>query len=175
MTASATQGMGQQNGDATAAGGQIVEVTAWDFEPAEKLGGVVTNATGGFEGQIYGAISGKGKVTVLVPKTGYAVPFVFGADTVLNLYADKARAHGFQADQRRAGKRPGVDRPLFGQGDRDHVQFQEQRPLQRHRGLRGPGDNYNQQHNQQQRILKDSEVHVGSAGAKSLITDRRTS
>ena len=91
-----TQGMGQQNGDATAAGGQIVEVTAWDFEPAEKLGGVVTNVTGGFEGQVYGAISGKGKVTVLVPKTGSCVPFVFGADTVLNLYADKARQHGFQ-------------------------------------------------------------------------------
>jgi hypothetical protein len=93
----ATKGMGQQYGDATAAGGQILEVTAWDFEPAEKLGGVVSNATGGFEGQIYGAISGKGKVTVLVPKTGYSTPFVFGADTLLNLYADKARAHGFQA------------------------------------------------------------------------------
>ena len=24
------------------------------------------------------------------------MPFVFGADTVLNLYADKARAHGFE-------------------------------------------------------------------------------
>ena len=91
-----TKGMGQQNGDATAAGSQILEVTGWDFEPAEKLGSVVTNATGGFEGQVYGAISGKGKVTVLVPKTGSSVPMVFGVDTVLNLYADKARQHGYQ-------------------------------------------------------------------------------
>jgi hypothetical protein len=91
-----TRGMGQQYGDATTAAGQIVEVTAWEFEPTEKLGGVVSNATGGFEGQIYGAISGKGKVTVLVPKTGFGVPLVFGGDTVLNLYADKARQHGFQ-------------------------------------------------------------------------------
>jgi hypothetical protein len=88
--------MGQQNGDARTGGNSILEVTAWDFEPAEKLGGVVSNATGGFEGQIYGAISGKGKVTVLVPRTGYTTPFVFGVDTVLNLYADKARAHGFE-------------------------------------------------------------------------------
>jgi hypothetical protein len=94
--AGATKGMGQQNGDARTGGNSILEVTAWDFEPAEKLGGVVSNATGGFEGQIYGAVSGKGKVTVLVPKTGYSAPLVFGADTVLNLYADKARAHGFE-------------------------------------------------------------------------------
>jgi hypothetical protein len=93
---SATSGMGQQYGDARMGGSSILEVTAWDFEPAEKLGAVVSNATGGFEGQIYGAVSGKGKVTVLVPKTGYSTPFVFGADTVLNLYADKARAHGFE-------------------------------------------------------------------------------
>jgi hypothetical protein len=91
-----TQGMGQQYGDARTSGSSILEVTAWDFQPAEKLGGVVSNATGGFEGQIYGAISGKGKVTVLVPKTGYSTPLVFGVDTVLNLYADKARAHGFE-------------------------------------------------------------------------------
>ena len=97
MGAGQTRGMGQQFGDAQTAGGQILEVTAWDFEPAEKLGGVVTNATGGFEGQIYGSVSGKGKVTVLIPKTASAVPggFVFGADTVLNLYADAAKVHGY--------------------------------------------------------------------------------
>ena len=93
--ATPTRGMGQQYGDAHVGGGSILEVTAWDFEPAEKLGGVVSNVTGGFEGQIYGAVSGKGKVTVLAPKTGYGTPFVFGADTVLNLYADQDRQHGF--------------------------------------------------------------------------------
>jgi hypothetical protein len=87
--------MGQQYGDAHVGGTSILEVTAWDFEPAEKLGGVVSNATGGFEGQIYGSISGKGKVTILVPKTGYTTPFVFGADTTLNLYADQAKQHGY--------------------------------------------------------------------------------
>jgi hypothetical protein len=95
MGAGPTKGMGQQSGDAHAGSGQILEVTAWDFESAEKLGGVVTNATGGFEGQVYGAISGKGKVTVLIPKIGFTVPIVFGVDTVLNLYADAAKLHGF--------------------------------------------------------------------------------
>ena len=39
-------------------------MTEWDFEPAQKLGGVVSNITGGFDVQIRGAVSGKGKVSV---------------------------------------------------------------------------------------------------------------
>ena len=91
-----TQGMGQQNGSATGPNGVIYEVSAWDFEPSEKLGSVVTNATGGFEGQIYGAVSGKGKVTIVVPATNYQSGFQFGQDTLLNLYADAQQQHGFQ-------------------------------------------------------------------------------
>ena len=93
-----TKGMGQQYGTVQTGNGEIYEVTAWDFEPSEKLGGVVSNATGGFEGQIYGAVSGKGKVTVLVPDNqGSAVaPLQFGQDTILNLYADYAGDHGFE-------------------------------------------------------------------------------
>jgi hypothetical protein len=92
--------MGQQNGDATTDGGQILEVSAWDFEPAQKLGGVFTNATGGFEGQIHGGVSGKGKVTVVIPSDASAVPggFAFGDgnDVTLNLYADIDQSHGYE-------------------------------------------------------------------------------
>ena len=95
-----TRGMGQQNGDAQTTNGSIYEVTAWDFEPAQKLGGVVTNVTGGFEGQIHGAVSGKGKVTVVVPDNANGVPggFAFGdqGDVTLNLYADANQDHGFE-------------------------------------------------------------------------------
>jgi hypothetical protein len=94
-TPSNTQGFGQQNGDAHTSAGAILEVAAWEFEPAQKLGGVVTNATGGFEGQIMGAISGRGRVTVVVPAGATVGAMVFGAVTTLNLYADKARQHGY--------------------------------------------------------------------------------
>jgi hypothetical protein len=87
--------MGQQNGDAHVGGSSILEIKAWEFTPKQKLGSVVTNATGGFEGQIKGAPSGKGSVTIVVPKTGYTTPIVAGADTTLDLYADAARLHGF--------------------------------------------------------------------------------
>jgi hypothetical protein len=90
-----TQGMGQQNGDAHVGGNSILEVKAWSFTPKQKLGSVVTNVTGGFEGQIRGAPSGRGSVTIVVPKTGYGTPFVMGAGTILNLYADAARQHGY--------------------------------------------------------------------------------
>ncbi len=90
-----TQGMGQQNGDAHVGGSSILEINAWEFTPSQKLGKVVTNVTGGFQGQIRGAVSGKGKVTIVVPKTGDTAPFVAGAPTTLDLYADAARAHGF--------------------------------------------------------------------------------
>lgn len=99
-----TQGMGQQNGTATLNNGTIYEVSGWDFEPAQKLGGVVTNATEGFEGQIYGAVSGKGKVTVVVPNDATDAvmqmdPTGIGGDVVLNLYADKDQAHGYEGIQ----------------------------------------------------------------------------
>ena len=90
-----TQGMGQQNGDAHVGGSSILEISRWEFEPAQKLGKVITNATGGFEGQIMGGLSGKGQVTIVIPKTGYTTPIVAGAATVLDLYADAARVHGF--------------------------------------------------------------------------------
>ncbi len=90
-----TQGFGHQNGDAHTSSGAILEVAAWAFEPAQKLGGVVTNATGGFQGQVMGAISGRGRVTVVVPAGATAAAMVFGAVTTLNLYADKARQHGY--------------------------------------------------------------------------------
>ena len=91
-----TKGMGQQSGNATTESGDILEVTMWDFEPAQKLGSVVTNATGGFEGQIFGACSGKGKVTVVVPYDASASPLLFGEDTVLNLYAEDDQSHGYE-------------------------------------------------------------------------------
>ncbi len=87
--------MGQQNGDAHVGGSSILEVRKWTFKPKQKLGRVVTNATGGFEGQIRGAPSGEGSVTIVIPKTGFTAPFVMGAATTLNLYADAARAHGY--------------------------------------------------------------------------------
>ena len=49
-----TQGMGQQNGDCHVGGTQMLEVEQWVIHAHPKLGGVVTNATGGFEGQIMG-------------------------------------------------------------------------------------------------------------------------
>jgi hypothetical protein len=99
-----TKGMGQQYGDAWVGASpgvsQLLEVTAWDFEPAEKLGGVVTNQTGGFEGQVYGAMSGKGKVTILIPVSASGGPSPgsaqFGTDLILNLYADNAKLSGYQ-------------------------------------------------------------------------------
>lgn len=90
-----TQGMGQQNGDAHVGGSSILEIDQWDFTPTQKLGPVVTNATGGFEGQIMGAPGGKGSIRIVVPKAGYSVPIVAGAVTILNLYADAARVHGY--------------------------------------------------------------------------------
>ena len=90
-----TQGMGQQFGDAHVGGTQLAEVVQWEFTPTQKLGGVVTNATGGFEGQVMGGIGGSGSVTLLVPKTGYSTPPQFGATPILNLYADAAKAHGY--------------------------------------------------------------------------------
>ncbi len=87
--------MGQQNGDAHVGGSSILEINAWEFSPRQKLGAVVTNATGGFEGQIMGAPGGKGRITIVVPKTGYTTPIVAGAPTTLDLYADAARQHGF--------------------------------------------------------------------------------
>jgi hypothetical protein len=87
--------MGQQNGDAHVGGSSILEIKGWEFEPAQKLGGVITNATGGFEGQIRGGLKGKGKITIVVPKTGYSAPIVAGAPTTLDLYADAARNHGY--------------------------------------------------------------------------------
>ena len=38
---------------------------------------------------------GKGSITIIVPKTGYTTPIVAGATTVLDLYADAARLHGY--------------------------------------------------------------------------------
>ena len=90
-----TQGMGQQNGDCHVGGTQLAEVKAWEFTPTQKCGSVVTNATGGFEGQILGGIGGAGSVTLVVPKTGYSTPPQFGATPILNLYADAAKVHGF--------------------------------------------------------------------------------
>jgi len=92
---STTQGFGQQFGDAHLGAVQLAEVIKWDFTPTQKLGGVVTNATGGFEGQVMGGIGGHGSVTLLVPKTGYSTPPQFGATPILNLYADAAHVHGF--------------------------------------------------------------------------------
>ena len=139
MSGTQTRGMGQQYGDArTSAAVRSWKSPLGTSSRRKSSGGVVSNATGGFEGQIYGAVSGKGKVTVLVPKTGYGTPFVFGADTALNLYADQARQHGFSTSMR-PWKRAGGDRPVQREGDRDHLQFQDQRPLQRHRRLRRAG------------------------------------
>ena len=74
-----TQGQGQQNGDAHVGGNSILEIDQWEFTPTQKLGSVVTNATGGFEGQIRGAMGGKGSVRIVVPKTGYTAPIVAGS------------------------------------------------------------------------------------------------
>ena len=90
-----TQGQGQQNGDAHVGGSSILEIDQWEFTPTQKLGAVVTNVTGGFEGQIRGATGGKGSIRIVVPKTGYTAPIVAGAYTILNLYADAARLHGY--------------------------------------------------------------------------------
>ncbi len=90
-----TQGMGQQNGDAHIGSTQLLEVKKWDFEPTQKCGSVVTNVTGGFEGQIQGAIGGSGSVTLVIPKTGYQTPPQFSTTPILNLYADAAKVHGY--------------------------------------------------------------------------------
>ncbi len=90
-----TQGMGQQNGDVHVGGNSVLEIDQWEFTPTQKLGGVVTNATGGFEGQIMGAMGGKGSIRIVVPKTGYTTPIVAAATTIVNLYADAAKAHGY--------------------------------------------------------------------------------
>ena len=65
------------------------------LHPHAKTGSIVTNATGGFEGQVMGGIGGHGSVTLLVPKTGYSTPPQFGDTPILNLYADAAKQHGF--------------------------------------------------------------------------------
>ena len=90
-----TKAMGQQNGDAHVGGLSILEIDQWEFTPTQKLGAVVTNATGGFAGQVRGAPGGRGSIRIVVPKTGYANPIVAGATTVLNLYADADRNHGY--------------------------------------------------------------------------------
>ena len=125
----ATQGLGQQYGDVHVGGQSVLEIVKWEFEPVQKLGKVVTNATGGFEGQVQGAISGKGSITVLVPKTGYSAPIVAGANTTLNLYADAAKLHGFTNVPRSFRVRPRQDRTQFGKRHRDYRQFPQQWPL----------------------------------------------
>jgi hypothetical protein len=87
--------MGQQNGDCHVGSTQLAEVAAWEFTPTQKCGEVVTNATGGFEGQVMGAVGGFGSVTLVIPRTGYQTPPAFAATPVLNLYADAARLHGY--------------------------------------------------------------------------------
>ena len=37
------------------------------------------------------AASGKGRITIVIPKTGFTNPIVMQATTLLNLYADAAR------------------------------------------------------------------------------------
>jgi hypothetical protein len=90
-----TQGMGQQNGNVLIGSTPMMEIDQWEFTPTQKLGAVVTNATGGFEGQIMGAVGGKGSIRIVVPKTGYSAPIVAGAATTINLYADAAKTHGY--------------------------------------------------------------------------------
>ena len=90
-----SQGMGQQNGDCHLGSTQMLEVKKWQFTPTQKVGAVVTNVTGGFEGQIMGAVGGYGSVTLVIPKTGYQTPPQFGATPILNLYADAAKLHGY--------------------------------------------------------------------------------
>ena len=90
-----TQGQGQQGGDCHLGSTQLLEVKEWEFEPTQKCGSVVTNVTGGFEGQVMGGIGGSGSVTLLIPKTGYQTPPQFGTTPILNLYADAARLHGY--------------------------------------------------------------------------------
>jgi hypothetical protein len=92
-----SQGLGGQYGDCNLGGTQLVELVEWQFTPTQKVGSVVTNATGGFEGQVMGGKGGSGSVTLLVPKTGYSTPPTFNATPTLNLYADAAHAHGFTA------------------------------------------------------------------------------
>lgn len=96
-----TKGFTGKYGDAVPASGGggstsgIQEVTAWEFEPAQKVGTVVTNATNGFEGKVIGAVGGKGKVEVVVPASAGAPPLVFGSEVSLTLKADKAGTHSF--------------------------------------------------------------------------------
>ncbi len=90
-----TQGMGQQNGDCHLGSTQVLELLEWEFEPSQKCSGVVTNVTGGFEGQVMGGIGGRGNVKLLIPKTGYQTPPQFGTTPILNLYADAAKLHGY--------------------------------------------------------------------------------
>lgn len=88
-------GLGQQNGDVHIGGSSVLEISRWSFEPVQKLGSVISDTTQGFESQVLGGISGKGSVTIVVPKTGYAAPIQAGAAPVLNLFADAAKLHGF--------------------------------------------------------------------------------
>ena len=90
-----TQGQGQQNGNVHIGGSSVLEIDQWEFTPTQKLGAVVTNVTGGFEGQVMGAPGGKGSIRIVVPKTGYSAPLPMNANTVVNLYADAARLHGY--------------------------------------------------------------------------------
>jgi hypothetical protein len=87
--------MGQQNGDCHLGSTQMLEVLMWQFEPEQSLGEVVTNVTGGFKGQVMGAVGGRGNVKLLIPKTGYQTPPQFGTTPILNLYADAAKLHGY--------------------------------------------------------------------------------
>ena len=106
--------------------------------PRKKCGAVVTNVTGGFEGQIMGAVGGYGSVTLVIPKTGYQTPPQFGATPILNLYADAAKLHGYTQMPIAVEKNSVSDRPQFERGHHAHLQLQGQRPLQRHRHLRRP-------------------------------------
>lgn len=90
-----SKGFTGQYGNAKVGSSAIAEVAEWEFEPSQKLGAVVTNATGGFESQILGAISGKGSVTVVIPSTGAACPMTFGTAVTLLLQAEAAGTNSF--------------------------------------------------------------------------------
>ncbi|MEI8374808.1 MAG: hypothetical protein WCJ35_18445 [Planctomycetota bacterium] len=90
-----TPGRGQQNGDVHVGGNSILEISRWSFEPVQNLGNLISSTTSGFQSQVLGGISGRGSITITVPKTGYTNPIQAGAAPVLNLYADAARLHGF--------------------------------------------------------------------------------
>ena len=90
-----SQPLGGQYGDVHMGSTQLIQLTDWTFTPEQIVGETVTNVTGGFKGQIMGAVGGSGTFTLLVPASGYSTPPTFGATPTLNLYADAAKVHGF--------------------------------------------------------------------------------